>query len=275
MTQGREGTDGAIQKVCAVLRALSRGSPQRLTAIAAAAGLNKATAYRILSTLIDEGFVRRADDAKLYELGVEARALAAHARRSFDITGYAQPGLFRLAARSGDTALLSVRREAEALYVARAVGTYPLQPSYLQIGSRRPLGIGAGSLALLAWLPDEEMRTVVDVVVPRQPRHSSVSRKLLLERVSVARKCGYTLLVDAAYAGMGGVGVPVRDESGDVIAALSIGAATDRIVSREAALADMLLAEARGLSRAIEAQRPTRPGRSSASGGSARSLRGT
>jgi Transcriptional regulator len=52
----------------------------------------------------------------------------------------------RLSERSADTALLSVRSGVEALYLARSVGSHPLQPNYLQIGSRRPLGVGAGSL---------------------------------------------------------------------------------------------------------------------------------
>lgn len=248
-------TTGAIEKVCAVLRSLSRHSPQRLTNIASEASLNKATALRILTALIQQGFVHRAEGSKLYELGVEARLMSSNASRSLDIARLAQPALLRLADRSGDTALLSLRREIEALYVGRAVGTHPLQPSYLQIGSRRLLGVGAGSLALLTWLPDAEAMTIVSIVVSRQARGSAITTALLLERMSAARAAGYTLLLDAAYDGMGGIGVPVRDASGDVVAALSIGAATERISSREKALSDMLLAEARSLSKAIEPQR--------------------
>jgi DNA-binding IclR family transcriptional regulator len=252
---GPAETPGAIEKVCAVLRALSRQSPQRLTSIATEASLNKATALRILTTLIDEGFVHRPEGSKLYELGVEARLMSSNASRSLHLARLAQPALLRLADKSGDTALLSVRREIEALYVGRAVGMHPLQPSYLQIGSRRLLGVGAGSLALLSWLPDAEVKTIINIVVARQPRNSAITRALLVERVYAARDAGYTLLLDAAYEGMGGVGVPVRDESGDVIAALSIGAATERILNRERALSDILLAEARSLSKVIEPPR--------------------
>ena len=252
---GPAETSGAIEKVCAVLRALSRQSPQRLTGIAAEASLNKATALRILTTLIEEGFVHRPEGSKLYELGVEARLMSSNAGRSLDIARLAQPALLRLADKSGDTALLSVRREIEALYVGRAVGTHPLQPSYLRIGSRRLLGVGAGSLALLTWLPDAEVKTIVNIVVARQPRNSAITKSLLLERIDAAREAGYTFLLDAAYEGMGGVGVPVRDESGDVIAALSIGAASERISSREKPLSEFLVVEARSLSKAIETTR--------------------
>jgi DNA-binding IclR family transcriptional regulator len=68
---------------------------------------------------------------------------------------------------------------------------------------------------------------------------------------ALARRQGHTVLIDAAYPGMGGVGVPVRDDMGQVVAALSIGASSDRIRRRETELADMLKKEALVLSRAI------------------------
>jgi DNA-binding IclR family transcriptional regulator len=252
---GEPNPFNSIQKVCAVLRVLGQRSPLRLTEIAEEAAINKATAFRILSALIEEGFVRRAGGAKTYELGEEARAMARSARNSIDVAELAQPSLLRLAARSGDTALLSVRSGLDALYVARAVGTHPLQPNYLQIGSRRPLGVGAGSLALLSWLPDAELEAIIEIIVPRLANWPRVTARLLRERVAAARTHGHTLLVDAAYRGMGGIGVPVRDEAGAVIAALSIGAATDRVTEREAELADWLKREAKALLRAMAPRR--------------------
>ncbi|TWC00406.1 IclR family transcriptional regulator [Bradyrhizobium macuxiense] len=252
---GQPDKFNAIQKVCAILRVLAQRSPLRLTDIADTTSLNKATALRILNSLIEEGFVSRVAGAKTYELGQEARVMAVGARRSVDIAELAQPSLLRLSERSADTALLSVRSGVEALYLARSVGSHPLQPNYLQIGSRRPLGVGAGALALLVWLPDAEIEAVIEVIVPRLAKSPRITPKFLRERIAVARKAGHTVLLDAAFPGMGGVGVPVRDDAGEVVAALSIGAATDRIRRREGELADMLKKEAQVLARAM-AQAP-------------------
>ncbi|WP_168193522.1 IclR family transcriptional regulator [Bradyrhizobium sp. NAS96.2] len=252
---GQPDKFNAIQKVCAILRVLAQRSPLRLTDIADTTSLNKATALRILNSLIEEGFVSRVTGAKTYELGQEARVMAVGARRSVDIAELAQPSLLRLSERSADTALLSVRSGVEALYLARSVGSHPLQPNYLQIGSRRPLGVGAGALALLVWLPDAEIEAVIEVIVPRLAKSPRITPKFLRERIAVARKAGHTVLLDAAFPGMGGVGVPVRDDAGEVVAALSIGAATDRIRRRETELADMLKKEAQVLARAM-AQAP-------------------
>lgn len=261
---GQPDKFNAIQKVCAILRVLAQRSPLRLTDIADTTSLNKATALRILNSLIEEGFVSRVTGAKTYELGQEARVMAVGARRSVDIAELAQPSLLRLSERSADTALLSVRSGVEALYLARSVGSHPLQPNYLQIGSRRPLGVGAGALALLVWLPDAEIEAVIEVIVPRLAKSPRITPKFLRERIAVARKAGHTVLLDAAFPGMGGVGVPVRDDAGEVVAALSIGAATDRIRRRESELADMLKKEAQVLARAMaqapKAGRPAKVG---------------
>ncbi|WP_050422855.1 IclR family transcriptional regulator [Bradyrhizobium tropiciagri] len=261
---GQPDKFNAIQKVCAILRVLAQRSPLRLTDIADTTSLNKATALRILNSLIEEGFVSRVTGAKTYELGQEARVMAVGARRSVDIAELAQPSLLRLSERSADTALLSVRSGVEALYLARSVGSHPLQPNYLQIGSRRPLGVGAGALALLVWLPDAEIEAVIEVIVPRLAKSPRITPKFLRERIAVARKAGHTVLLDAAFPGMGGVGVPVRDDAGEVVAALSIGAATDRIRRRETELADMLKKEAQVLARAMaQAPKNVRPAKGS------------
>ena len=112
---GQSDKFNAIQKVCAILRVLAQSSPLRLTEIADATSLNKATTLRILGSLIEEGFVSRVTGAKTYELGQEARVMAVGARRTVDIAELAQPSLLRVSERSADTALLSVRSGVEAL----------------------------------------------------------------------------------------------------------------------------------------------------------------
>ncbi|MBA3543032.1 MAG: IclR family transcriptional regulator, partial [Chthoniobacterales bacterium] len=64
--------------------------------------------------------------------------------------------------------------------------------------------------------------------------------------------------LDAALPGMGGIGVPIRDDAGQVIAALSVGASSDRIRRRETELAEMLKKEAMILMRAMA--QPAKPG---------------
>src|SRR5438445_10360430 len=79
---GQPGTFNAIQKVCAILRVLAQNSPLRLTEIAEATSLNKATTLRILGSLIEDAFVSRVAAAQTYELEQKPRGTANNARRT-------------------------------------------------------------------------------------------------------------------------------------------------------------------------------------------------
>src|SRR5258705_10467003 len=109
---GQPGTFNAIQKVCAILRVLAQHSPLRLTEIADATSLNKATTLRILGSLIEEGFVTRIAGAKTYELGQEARVMAISARRSVDIAELAQRSLLRWPSKAAATPVRAGRSAA-------------------------------------------------------------------------------------------------------------------------------------------------------------------
>ncbi|WP_162501374.1 IclR family transcriptional regulator [Methylobacterium crusticola] len=233
-----------MQKVCALLRALAAPGPRRLSELAAETGLNKVTALRILDTLAQEGFVARAPDGRGWRPGPESLALAAGAGRPDDLRALARPSLVRLAEISGDTVLLSVRSGVEAVCVERETGSYPIRANYLDIGSRRPLGVGAGSLALLAWLPDREVDAILGIVAGRLEAYPRLGLAAIREAVAAARARGYVVLLDRVVDTMGAIGVPVRDPGGRTVAALSIAALSARLAAREAMLAEALRREA-------------------------------
>ena len=185
----------SVQKVCALLRALAGGPPQRLSELSATTGLNKVTALRILNILAREGFVVRAPDGRGYEPGPEIVALGASTGLSHDVREVARPSLVRLADLSEDTVLLSIRSGVEAVCLDREIGAFPIRANYLDIGSRRPLGIGAGSLALLVRLPDPEIDAILGVLADRLaayplPHRRSAMRSRL--RASAATSSSWT-----------------------------------------------------------------------------------
>jgi DNA-binding IclR family transcriptional regulator len=239
-----QGEPNAVQKVCALLRALSAPAPRRLTELAAETGLNKVTALRILDTLAQEGFAARTPDGRRWRVGTELTTLAAGAARPDDIRALARPSLLRLAALSGDTVLLSLRSGTEAVCVEREIGSYPIRANYLDIGSRRPLGVGAGALALLAWLPEREIEAVLGLVAPRLAAYPRLDVAAIQAAAGLARERGYVVLLDRVVDTMGAIGVPVRDPDGRVVAALSIAALTTRIREREGELAAAMVREA-------------------------------
>lgn len=249
----RQASDtNAAQKVCRLLRALSTPVPQRLADIAEGSGVNKATALRLIDSLIAEGFVVRDEATKRYMLGDEALALGIAMQGRDHIRDRARPALLRLAAATGDTLLLSTRSGIESVCIDREFGSYPIRANYLDVGMRRLLGVGAGSLALLAWLPDDEVEAVLSLVEPRLVRrYPRINVDLLRREVLLSRQRGYALLLDVVVDQMGGVGVPVFGSDGRPLAAISLAALTSRITPRLAQLVPLLRKAADELSREV------------------------
>ncbi len=233
---GRASSLSSVQKACRILNVLADAGRARLTEIANHATLNKVTTLRILDVLAREGFVRRDDATKTYALGEQALVLAAAARNRDDLRARARPALVRLARVSEDTVLLSVRNGAESVCIDRESGSFPIRASYLEIGSRRPLGVGGGSTALLAWLADAEIEAILPQVASRLSNYPKITIETIRTDISRARERGYTLVLDQIVDKMGAIGVPVLGLDGTPIAALSIAALSDRIASREAEL---------------------------------------
>ncbi len=226
-----------------VLRVMSEGGSARLTDIAIAAMLDKATTSRLLDVLAEEGFVQRDAQSKRFSLGPEFMVLGASALKRFDPRDVARPSVLRLLGRFEDSVVLSIPSGVESLCIDVEEGTFPIRANYLRVGSRRPLGAGAGSLALLAWMPNAERDAALEILSEQLSRYPRITVDLLRERIDVARECGYAVLLDVVVERMGGIAVPILDGYGRPVAALSIAALKERILSREQALAQALVRE--------------------------------
>ena len=73
----------------------------------------------------------------------------------------------RIAEATGDTVFLTQRSGLDAVCVDRQEGTFPIKTFTLEIGMRRPLGVGTGSLAILSALSEEEIQAIVNSNPPR------------------------------------------------------------------------------------------------------------
>jgi DNA-binding IclR family transcriptional regulator len=240
----RPSAINSVQKACRILRSLTEPRVTRLSEVANQAGLNKVTTLRILEVLTREGFVRRDEPTKTYSLGSEVAILAAAMRDRDDLRSRARPSLVRMAAVSEDSVLLSVRSGSESVCVDREVGSFPIRANYLDIGSRRPLGVGAGAMALLAWQSNEEIDALLPIIEQRLGQYPKVSRKWIEDEIPKARDRGYTLMLNVLVDRMGAVGVPILGPDGKPIAALAIAALSDRISSRLEMMVEMLKREA-------------------------------
>ncbi|WP_108663757.1 IclR family transcriptional regulator [Acuticoccus kandeliae] len=244
-------TDGSVRSVeraARLIKLLAAATVEgsRLSDLAVATGLGKSTAHRILSALADQGFVYRNPADRRYFLGYELVRLA-RVDTMNEITHLAAASLDRLADETGDVVFLQVREGAFAVCLARRVGNFPIKTLTLNVGDRRPLGVGAGSLALLSFLPDAEVDAIVadTTRTVTYPQYPATTMRALVERT---RQAGFSLNEGRIVTGMGAVGVPVVAPDGRLLAALSIAAIEERIVGeRMAWIVELLKREAEAI----------------------------
>jgi DNA-binding IclR family transcriptional regulator len=251
--EGELSSVKTIGRAALVLRALAAApaSGLRLSEVTKRVGLGKATVHRLLGALADVGFVEHDEVERVYRLGYALFTLGASARR-FHLVDMARPGLVRLAAATGDTVYLSVRNGDEAVCVDRCTGSFPIRTLTLDIGDRRPLGIGAGSMALLAFESDEEIARVLRVnSLPRRDYHG-FDDDTLRRMIADSRKRGFAFNDGRIVSAMTAIGVPVCDSEGRVLAALSIAAIRERMMGKRLdELASLLRDEASELASAL------------------------
>jgi DNA-binding IclR family transcriptional regulator len=249
----RSRTDAAsavqsISRAARVLYALAEhdAAGASLGAVASRAGLHKATVHRILSALIAEGFAEQDPVSRRYHLGLEATMLGAFAVNRLDMRQICDPSLCRIVERTEDTVFLTVRRGLEAVCLDRRDGTFPIKALPLDIGIHRPLGIGSGSLALLAFLPDEEVREIVSRNADATARFPNLPPAQLLSLVEETRRQGFAVNDGRVVRGMCGLAVPVFGQNQLPIAAISVAAIADRMpMGRRMEIVALLRREAR------------------------------
>jgi DNA-binding IclR family transcriptional regulator len=249
-----EATPGAqlVARVAAVMEAVSAESDRgiRTIDVAAAAGLSRPTAHRLLNSLQRVGYIDRDESLGLWTLGPEVYVLGMIAARRYEVTTRARRSVIELAKATGESAFFSIRRAEEVVCLLREEGSFPLRSFVLSEGSRFPLGVSSGGIAILAYRTEDEVQEYLERVDLAQrwgPQHST---QRVLERVERTRELGYSLNPGLIVEGSFGMAAAIFSRSGTPEWALSITGVESRFKpDRRAELGAILLDLAHDLSR--------------------------
>ena len=224
----------------------------RLKDLAEAAGAALPTVHRAMQDLVAEGFVEQVSGGKRYRLALDFFVLAAGAGQAGRLRELARPALLRISATLADTVFLLVRDRFDVVCIDRIEGPFPIRSFTGDIGGRVPLGLGQGSLAILAHLPEDEREAVIRFNVPRLLDRGFLDEAGLRSALGAAREQGWVSLNTGLIPGMAGLGVPVFDAARRAVAALSVGTLAERLgVERLPGVVKVLQAEASELGRRL------------------------
>ena len=203
-----------------VLEAVADG-PIPLIDLAQRLGLNRSTAHRLASALVERRylvFVPRAG----YRLGPKLLELGFLAQDQADLVQLARPHLEELAGATEDTVHLGVVEGERALYLDKIPGRRRVEISS-RVGDRHPLtSTGLGKALLLDTQP-EDWRQLFEA--EDQAGHRGIDYPSWLQRMQNYVAEGYAFDLEENEDQIRCVAAPIRDASGGIVAALSVSSA--------------------------------------------------
>jgi len=262
-----------LDRAVGVLTCLGHSGEQgmRLVDLQRALGLTRPTVHRILASLIEHGLVASDENSRTYRLGWEAAVLGWSAvRGGYDLREVAQGAMSRLAEETGETAVLCACSRLDLVCIDRKTGDYPIKVFTVEIGTRRPLGVGAGSIAVLASMSDEDALSALDALQGSLQSYPDELRRGIVPAMRAARKAGYAVSDGLVLPNVRGVGVAIRDPRGMAIGSLGVASITDRasderiaefaamLVREQARIERALRDKTTGRAKAVAARRPAR-----------------
>src|SRR3954466_694015 len=230
---GRLSGTQSIERALTLIREIAahNRTGSRLLDLASRTGLQRPTVHRMLKCLSLEDMIQQDPETHRYFLGPMVFELGLTAAPRFNLREICHPAMIRIAEATGDTVFLTQRSGLDSVCVDRQEGTFPIKTFTLEIGMRRPLGVGTGSLAILSALSEEEVKHVVVSNTPRLPEYGLTPTSLVAQ-VKRAQKLGFAVREMPSLAGVRSVGQALHNQSGMAFAALSISAISSRMTEK-------------------------------------------
>lgn len=222
--------DGYVQSFArglAVIRSFNAQAPeQTLSAVAAATGLTRAGARRILLTLQTLGYVK--SDGKYYQLTPRIMELGFAYLSSTPLWNLAEPVMERLSDEIRESCSAAVLDGHEVVYVLR-VHTHKIMSTNLSVGSRLPACWTSMGRVLLANESDESLGALLAARDRR--RFTALTEQgdaKLLRRILDVRAQGWALVDQELEEGLISIAAPVKNAAGHTVAALNISGQANR-----------------------------------------------
>lgn len=228
--------------------------PWGLREIAKGVDMNPSTVHRLLGLLEEEGLVRQDQPGEGYQLGTELLRLAWTASGTHPVRNAALPHMRDLAEASGETVTLGVydpvRRQTCVLAVIESEAPFRY---VTKLHEWRDLHTGASGRAVMAFLPDEERRAVVErTKLAPATEHTITSPDELEAVLATVRARGYAFSQEERRLGGVGIAAPIFGSGGQIVGEVGLSVPTQRFVAAdEPRLAELVTVCARRISEAM------------------------
>jgi IclR family transcriptional regulator, KDG regulon repressor len=233
--RARRGRLSSVATAIRLLKAFSEDEVEiGISAMARRLGLAKSTVHRLAVTLVSEGLLEQDRENGKYQLGIALFRLGALVRRRMNVSSEARPYLFDLREKINESVHLAILDETEIMYVYNLEGTHAIRMRS-DIGVRKPAYCTAEGQAILAFQSDDIIERVIAAgLTARTPKTITNAEKFIKE-LATTRQRGCAIEDEESELGMISIAAPIRDDSGDVVAAVGIAGPVTRLSKKSIA----------------------------------------
>ncbi|MFD6698225.1 MULTISPECIES: IclR family transcriptional regulator [unclassified Microbacterium] len=206
-----------------LLRVLETFTPTRTVQTAAEigrrAGLPSSTAHRVVGELVEVGLLERDEDRRI-RIGMRLWELATRSSQALRLRQAALPFMERVQARIREHTQLAILEQDEALFLERLSGP-DSGSNVTRVAGRLPLHASSSGLVLLAFAGRDLQERILSGPLVPLTRETISDPGILRRKLAEVRRLGHAVAPGSIEVVSTGVAVPIRDETGTVIAALS------------------------------------------------------
>lgn len=221
--------DGTVGKALDVLDQVAAfGRPVRFSELLTTSPFPKATLFRFLQTLTNQGLLSLDPETGGYGLGMRLVRLAHAAWRQSSLAPIARPFLDQLSAETGETVHLAQLDGAHVLYVDKCNARVPIE-MFSQAGKVGPAHCTGVGKAMLAFLAEDHLSRLI----PQMSFHPYTAQTLttpaaLRAELAIIRRTGTAFDREEHEPGIICVAAPILSAQGRVLGALSLTSSTNR-----------------------------------------------
>lgn len=247
---GERGSVQSVDRALTLLDALAQSTGgTALTELAGRTGLNISTCHHLLATLVKWGYVAKAPGRR-YALGARGLHLGQAFLKQVDLPRRAQPFIERISEDTGETVHLAVLQGDSIITLLKREGRHAVRVDTGALGAADAPHATATGKAMLAWLPEHEIRRVLAVQSMTSFTPNTITDPdAFVRELQLVRRHGHAVDREEFQPGVVCVGAAIRNHLGAVVGAISASAPTQRATDEHLArMRDGVIAAARALS---------------------------
>jgi DNA-binding IclR family transcriptional regulator len=225
----QDSTVKTVDRLVQILDCFTRDrSTWSLADLSAHLKVPKSTLHRILVSLEMHHLLRRNEDDKKWRLGYRLFIWGNLAAESTSLRDIARPFMCKLVEQSGETAILTVYQDSRVICIDICETSHPVRLNMV-VGAHNPPHAGASSKALTAYLPEDELETLIrEYGLPKLCVNTITDPAMLKAELAAIRARGYADSFEETDVGAWGVATPIRRWDGQVLGAIGLAGPTMR-----------------------------------------------